>query len=86
LKDHDIFIVFGDLNFRIDLEYETTLDILKKGDTLLSLQEHDQFIKERAINTNLNILEEGPLSFLPTYKYEIGNNKFTMKKKRTPSW
>jgi len=68
------------------MEYETAVEYLKKGESISKLQEYDQFTKEKAINTNLLLLEEGPLNFLPTYKYEIGSCNYTTKKKRTPSW
>lgn len=32
-------------------------------------------------------LDEGPLDFDPTYKYDIGTNNYdTSKKRRTPAW
>jgi len=38
-------------------------------------------------NPSLTQLEEGPLDFDPTYKYDIGTNNYdTSNKKRIPSW
>ena len=31
-------------------------------------------------------LQEMPITFLPTYKYQDGTDSFDMTKKRTPSW
>lgn len=42
---------------------------------------------KKNIIPSLADLDEGPLEFNPTYKYDIGTNNYdTSKKKRTPAW
>ena len=41
-KDTDVWILFGDLNFRIDMEYEEFSDFIKKGNSWDKLLDYDQ--------------------------------------------
>lgn len=84
-KEHDVFFIFGDCNFRIDLEYGTCIQLISNKN-FNSLTEYDQFNKSKNVNFSLFDVEEGPLSFDPTYKYEVGGHKYDYKKKRVPSW
>ncbi len=87
LKDHDINFIFGDLNFRVELEYQSAKSILELGGQLPLLLEYEQFTNEKKRNYELSVLEEGPLNFKPTYKFDINTNVWdTSKKQRTPSW
>lgn len=84
-QEHDIFFLFGDLNFRLDLDNNSVRRMIenKSLDTLIV---YDQFIKTRNVNLTLNCLDEGNLSFNPTYKYNFGTNEYDSKAKRIPSW
>jgi len=84
-QEHEIFFIFGDLNFRLDLDNNSVRRMIenKQLDTLVV---YDQFIKTRNVNFNLNCLEEGNLNFNPTYKYNFGSNEYDSKAKRIPSW
>jgi hypothetical protein len=84
-KDHDIQFIFGDLNFRIDLDISTCLQMIESGN-LSSLTIYDQLNKAKTVLTNLVDLEEGTLNFDPTYKYIVGGMEYDLKKKRVPSW
>jgi hypothetical protein len=84
-REHDICFVFGDLNFRIDLDLNTCKELIKKG-SLAHLTEFDQFLKSKSVNYSLFDIEEGPLTFNPTYKYVYGGHEYESKKKRVPSW
>lgn len=81
-SDYCVFFIFGDLNFRIDLDYATGVNYIwaKK---LTELRAHDQFINS---NSFFKELQEGNIRFYPTYKYIIGKNEYDEKNKRTPSW
>lgn len=85
LSEHDIFIVFGDLNFRVDLDNNSVRSLIA-GKNLETLNAYDQFLKSRNVNLNLFILDEGKLSFNPTYKYNFGSDEYDSKAKRIPSW
>ncbi len=84
-REHDLMIIFGDLNFRIDLEYNTCLQFIKNKN-LAHLAEYDQLNKVKNVNINFFDIEEGPLNFDPTYKFVIGTSEYDQKKKRVPSW
>jgi len=84
-QDHNIFFVFGDLNFRLDLDNNSVRRMIENN-SLDTLIVYDQFLKTKNINFNLNCLDEGNLNFKPTYKYNTGTNEYDSKAKRTPSW
>lgn len=75
------------MNFRVELDYQTGKSILINGGGIQLLLKYDQFLMEKPKNFNLHYLEEGPITFEPTYKFDINTNEWdTSKKKRTPSW
>ena len=85
-KDHDIAMIFGDLNFRIELDNFQCRDMIKKKQYEL-LRTFDQFKIEKGKNPSLLEIEEGELNFDPTYKYDLKSNEYdTSKKQRVPSW
>lgn len=84
-QEHDVFFVFGDLNFRLDLDNNSVRRMIENK-SLETLIVYDQFIKTRNVNFSLNCLEEGNLTFNPTYKYNFGSNEYDSKAKRIPSW
>lgn len=84
-KDHDLQFIFGDLNFRIDLDFSTCKQMISSG-SLSSLAAYDQLNKAKSVSTTLIELDEGSLNFDPTYKYVIGTSDYDSKKKRVPSW
>lgn len=84
-KEHNAAFIFGDLNFRIDLEYNTCIKAINNR-ALSQLSHYDQFLKSREVNINLFDIEEGPLNFNPTYKYVVGSQEYDFKRKRVPSW
>ena len=84
-KDHDYLFLFGDLNFRIDCDMSTCLNLIKSGE-LEKLALEDQLNKKKSINNELIDMMEPPLKFNPTYKYIPGTSEYDSKKKRVPSW
>jgi hypothetical protein len=76
----------GDLNYRLDLTYERALELIQAGE-LSALLEHDQLGKARLTNREVADLEEAPIGFPPTYKYDTGTDNYdTSPKQRTPSY
>lgn len=95
--DHDVKIVFGDLNFRISLGYESVLETIEDinsqasyGDTeydMCVLLNNDQLNQLKLDYKWLYCFKEMPISFMPTYKYDKKSNEYdTSKKRRIPSW
>ncbi|XP_075069101.1 phosphatidylinositol 4,5-bisphosphate 5-phosphatase A [Mixophyes fleayi] len=85
--DHDLVFWFGDLNFRID---DLDLYFVKsavQGNKLSLLWEKDQLNMAKCYEHVLSGFMEGPLTFPPTYKYDVGTNTYdTSSKKRKPAW
>ena len=76
-KDTDVWIVFGDLNFRIDMEYEEFSEFIKKGNSWDKIREYDQFVKYQLASLSSNTyLKEDIIKFAPTYKYIINSDEF----------
>ena len=101
-KNSDIWIIFGDLNFRVDMEYEEFSEYVKKGNWN-KLIDYDQFIKFKLASIDyMNCIQEDEIKFAPTYKYSVNSNEYDYKpknkkkknqnkpqgsgKKRNPSW
>jgi hypothetical protein len=84
-RDHDIQFIFGDLNFRVDLDMNTCLQMISSGN-YQALTVYDQLIKAKTVSTSLIDLDEGNITFPPTYKYVVGTSEYDQKKKRIPSW
>ena len=76
-KDTDVWIVFGDLNFRIDMEYEEFSEFIKKGNSWDKIREYDQFVKYQLASLSSNTyIKEDIIKFAPTYKYIINSDEF----------
>jgi len=85
-REHDVAFIFGDLNFRIDLDNNQCRQLIKTQRHEI-LRRFDQFHIEKQLNPNIANIEEGELDFDPTYKFEINSNNYdTSKKQRVPSW
>ncbi|KAI6175329.1 Hrpf-1 [Aphelenchoides bicaudatus] len=87
LFDHDVVIWLGDLNSRLNTNnYD---DVIRKinQNALIGLLEIDQLRVSQQEKTAFAGFRELPITFKPTYKYDIGTNTFdTSKKHRTPAW
>ena len=76
-KDTDIWILFGDLNFRIDMDYEEFSEFIKNGNSWDKLLEYDQFVKyKKASLSSVANIAEDLITFAPTYKYIINSDEF----------
>ncbi|XP_054785557.1 type IV inositol polyphosphate 5-phosphatase 3 isoform X2 [Prosopis cineraria] len=88
ILDHERIIWFGDLNYRINLSYEKTRDLVLKKEWS-KLVEKDQLVQELKKGAFVGWLE-GTLNFAPTYKYEINSEKYRGEDpktgKRRPAW
>ena len=87
--DHEICILNGDLNYRIDsLPRDTVIAAVKEGN-LQKLLDRDQLLASRRKNPGfrLRAFTENPITFAPTYKYDVGTDVYdTSEKKRSPAW
>lgn len=90
---HDYAIFMGDLNFRLDgisaqdVESKVTTVWTSERHRRSSIQqllEFDQFLQVRQSGQAFSEFCDPEISFLPTYKFEIGTNRLDLS--RVPSW
>ena len=76
--------ICGDFNFRCDgISPLVALELVKKG-RIEKLRSYDPFLGSKTNVLRIAGFKEMPLTFKPTYKYEIGTGELS--DKRTPSW
>jgi phosphatidylinositol-bisphosphatase len=86
VNKHDVKILFGDLNFRIDLSNFDVRRLCHDGD-MQSLLQHDQMLKIQPQHRLLSRYFEPRITFPPTYKYDVNTQIFdSSKKQRAPAW
>ncbi|XP_077016635.1 phosphatidylinositol 4,5-bisphosphate 5-phosphatase A isoform X2 [Tamandua tetradactyla] len=87
ILDHDLVFWFGDLNFRIESYDLHFVKFAIDSDQLHQLWEKDQLNMAKNTWPILKGFQEGPLNFAPTFKFDVGTNKYdTSAKKRKPAW
>ncbi|KAL2025085.1 hypothetical protein VTK56DRAFT_87 [Thermocarpiscus australiensis] len=89
ILDHELCLLNGDLNYRIDTMSRDTVVAAVKAGNLGKLLERDQLLVARRRNPafRLRAFEEMPISFAPTYKYDVGTDNYdTSEKRRSPAW
>ncbi|KAF5467695.1 hypothetical protein F2P56_011926 [Juglans regia] len=89
IHNHERIIWLGDLNYRINLPYEKTQELISKKEWS-KLVEKDQLVRELKKGRTFDGWSEGTLRFPPTYKYEINSEKYYGEDpkagRRTPAW
>ncbi|KAJ6405506.1 hypothetical protein OIU84_013468 [Salix udensis] len=89
IYDHERIIWLGDLNYRINLSYDKTLELISKKEWS-KLVEGDQLVRELRKGCAFDGWSEGILNFAPTYKYEMNSEKYRGEDpkagRRVPSW
>ncbi|KAF8860353.1 putative PI phosphatase group protein-like protein [Acephala macrosclerotiorum] len=89
ILDHEICVLNGDLNYRIDTMGRDTVVSAVKSKNLSKLLERDQLLASKRKNPwfKLRSFVEMPITFAPTYKYDVGTDNYdTSEKKRSPAW
>ncbi|PHH87313.1 hypothetical protein CDD83_9040 [Cordyceps sp. RAO-2017] len=89
ILDHELCVLNGDLNYRIDTMSRDTVVKAVAQQNLTKLLERDQLLIARRRNPafRLRAFEEMPITFAPTYKYDVGTDNYdTSEKKRSPAW
>ncbi|KAF2728395.1 DNase I-like protein [Polyplosphaeria fusca] len=89
ILDHEICILNGDLNYRIDaMPRNVVIEAVKQGN-LPKLLDRDQLLLSRKRNPGfrLRAFNEAPINFAPTYKYDVGTDNYdSSEKRRSPAW
>ncbi|XP_068767404.1 phosphatidylinositol 4,5-bisphosphate 5-phosphatase A isoform X2 [Struthio camelus] len=87
ILDHDLVFWFGDLNFRIESLDIRFVKYAIDSNILSQLWEKDQLNIAKSTWPVLSGFQEGPLNFPPTFKFDVGTNKYDSSvKKRKPAW
>jgi hypothetical protein len=89
ILDHEICILNGDLNYRIDSMTRDGVVTAIKSNHLSKLLERDQLLlsKKRNPGFRLRAFNEAPINFAPTYKYDVGTDNYdSSEKRRSPAW
>ncbi|KAJ3238941.1 hypothetical protein HDU78_003117 [Chytriomyces hyalinus] len=86
LFDSDYLFFMGDLNYRIPIS-DTDAKAYLTASKLQELLELDQLKVEQQNQRVFVGFEEAPITFRPTYKFDVGTSDYdTSEKKRSPSW
>ena len=89
ILDHEICILNGDLNYRIDTMGRDTVIKHIASNNLPRLLERDQLLLSRKKNPGfrLRAFQESEIRFAPTYKYNLHTDQYdSSEKRRAPAW
>ncbi|CAI7593114.1 unnamed protein product [Penicillium discolor] len=89
IMDHEVCILNGDLNYRIDAIPRNVIIDAVRQNNLPKLLDRDQLLASRRKNPGFRLrsFTESPITFAPTYKYDVGTDEYdTSDKKRSPAW
>ncbi|OJJ32787.1 hypothetical protein ASPWEDRAFT_592727 [Aspergillus wentii DTO 134E9] len=89
IMDHEVCILNGDFNYRIDSIPRNVIIDAVKNNNLPKLLERDQLLASKRKNPGfrLRAFNEAPILFAPTYKYDVGTDNYdSSEKKRSPAW
>jgi hypothetical protein len=81
--EHDVKVLFGDLNFRISMEGDALRAALQE-DRLQDLRAQDQLLCLKDRSPDLQHYKEGELVFAPTFKYARKSHSYDYSK--APAW
>ena len=89
ILDHEICILNGDLNYRIDSIPRHVIVEAVRQNNLAKLLDRDQLLASKRKNPGFRLrsFNEGTITFAPTYKYDVGTDEYdSSEKKRAPAW
>lgn len=89
IMDHEVCFLNGDLNYRIDAIPRNVIIDAVRQNNLPKLLERDQLLASRRKNPGFRLRSfiEAPITFAPTYKYDVGSDQYdSSEKKRSPAW
>jgi endonuclease/exonuclease/phosphatase family metal-dependent hydrolase len=82
----DYTVMFGDLNFRIELPRDTVADLIARRE-IAAMITADQLERAKRENPEFAGFREAPIGFLPTYKFDADSDEYdTSAKRRIPSY
>lgn len=81
----DYLFWMGDLNYRVDYNYEEVIREIRNNNIKLLLGK-DQLIKQKQMNHVFYNFQEPEINFFPTYRRIKGTAEYSNKKNQSPSW
>eukprot|EP01080_Neovahlkampfia_damariscottae_P010168 gene10168-2588_t len=69
LNKHDIFVIIGDLNYRLNLTHEETISLIEKSN-FEEMLKYDQLTLQKKESNILENFIEGNIHWKPTYKFD----------------
>ncbi|MBE7180057.1 MAG: hypothetical protein INR71_02420 [Terriglobus roseus] len=87
--DHEFCLLNGDLNYRIDAFTRDAVLAAVRAGAFPKLLARDQLLQSRRRNPGFRLaaLSEAPIDFAPTYKYDVGTDRYdSSEKRRAPAW
>lgn len=85
LLEHDIVLVFGDLNYRMEnVESTRVIEMIENNQLKDLLINYEHLKKNMKLGKVLNDFVESELKFPPTYKFKTNTNNYVVD--RVPSW
>ena len=86
IDNFDIIFMMGDMNYRIDSDYEYIIDCINNN-KICELTPYDQLLLEIEEGyTELVRFSEGTIEFPPTYKYIPGSHNYYYDGEKIPGW
>ncbi|PWY77149.1 SacI domain and endonuclease/exonuclease/phosphatase family protein [Aspergillus sclerotioniger CBS 115572] len=86
IEDHDTVVWLGDFNYRIGLGNQKARELAQQKD-FQTLYDNDQLNLQMLAGRAFQFYTEGPITFHPTYKYDVGRDDYdTSEKARIPAW
>lgn len=98
IEDHEVVIWLGDFNYRIGTKPEYARELIdiyrhaggqgtKAENALHDLYKNDQLNIQMVAGQTFSYYQEGAIKFLPTYKFDLGNDNYdSSEKARIPAW
>ncbi|KAF9884102.1 inositol polyphosphate 5-phosphatase [Aspergillus nanangensis] len=75
IEDHDAIVWLGDFNYRIGRNNQEVRELVVQKD-YQKLYDNDQLNLQMLAGHAFQFYTEGPITFLPTYKYDIGRDDY----------
>jgi hypothetical protein len=75
----------GDLNYRVDYNFDETVAEIKNNNLKLLLAK-DQLIRQKQQNQVFYNFQEPEINFFPTYRRKKGTDEYSNKNNQSPSW